>query len=121
MNVLRSFLGPKSKYNKEIPYTYEARVPVEMLEGEFNFYLADTICGLIEKLHRDGVEADKVQIFECGHQAETEIEKKFWLSKTGGWLFKPEICRSFEEHYPGHIHARSCSFEDRDKRGYGPF
>ncbi|MEO5353360.1 MAG: hypothetical protein H7835_09150 [Magnetococcus sp. XQGC-1] len=100
---------------------YEARVPVEMLDGEHRFYLADTVCALIEKLHRDNIEPGLVQIFEIGHDKESEIERKFWLSQDGKWLFKPDICRSFQEHYPGHIHQASCSFEDRDKQGRGPF
>jgi|SaaInl4_150m_RNA_FD_contig_21_2261734_length_408_multi_3_in_0_out_0_1 hypothetical protein len=121
MHFIRKFLGAKSRYNKDIPYMYEARVPIEMLEGEYRFYLADTVCALIEQLHRDGVGPDTVQIFEIGHDQEKEIERKLWLSPKGEWLFKPEICRSFEEHYPGHIQEKNCSFEDRDKRGRGPF
>lgn len=32
MNMLEKFLGPKSKYDKSLPYTYEARIPI--FEGE---------------------------------------------------------------------------------------
>jgi hypothetical protein len=121
MSIVSKLFGAKSKYNKDIPYMYEARIPVEMLEGEHHFYLADTICDLIEKLHGDEVDPEVVQIFEVGHDKEVEIERKFWLGPDGGWLFKPEICRSFETHYPGHIHKESCSFEDREKNSRGPF
>ncbi len=121
MNVIRKLLGPKSRYNKDIPHMYEARVPVEMLDGEHKFYLADTICALIEKLDADDVDPDVVRVYEISHDDEVEIERKFWLAPDGGWLFKPDICRSFEAHYPGHIHSDSCSFEDREKSGKGPF
>lgn len=121
MSLIRKILGAKSKYNKEIPYLYEARVPVEMLEGEHHFYLAETVCALIEKLHQDNIPPDRVQIFEINHGKESEIERQFWLSPEGGWLFKPDICRAFQDHYPGHIHDKTCSFDDRNKQGAGPF
>ncbi len=51
MGIIRKFLGPKSKYNKSLPYTYMAKVPI--IEGDdelFSHYFADTICGLVEYL-----------------------------------------------------------------------
>lgn len=36
------------------------------------------------------------------------------------WLFKPEICRAFETHYPGHIADATCSFRDRGRGATGP-
>ena len=55
MELTRKFVGAESKYDKSLPYTYEARVPI--IEGEdlYNYYFADTICGLFEYLEENGV------------------------------------------------------------------
>ena len=31
MNMLKTLLGPKSKYDKSLPYTYEAKVAIATL------------------------------------------------------------------------------------------
>jgi len=48
MSLLSKIIGPKSKYEKDIPYTYEARVKV--VDEEYNSFLADTICALVAHL-----------------------------------------------------------------------
>jgi hypothetical protein len=53
MGIIKNFIGPKSKYDKTIPYTYIAKV--QIIEGVtdenmMNYYFSDTICGLIEYL-----------------------------------------------------------------------
>jgi hypothetical protein len=120
MNIVRKILGPKSKYDKSIPYTYEARVP--LIEGKeaCNSYLSDTICGLIEYLDKNGIGPDEVEIFEVYLEQESLIEKKLYSTPDNRWILKPDICRSFEEHYEGHIEGGRCSFEDRDRKVYGP-
>ncbi|MBF0368022.1 MAG: hypothetical protein HQL52_01055 [Magnetococcales bacterium] len=121
MKIFQKIVGPKSRYDKSIPYLYEARYPIEGLEGTFHSFHAETVCSLVEQLHHTDMDPAKVRVYEVYQDQEKEIEKKFWLNEKGEWLFKPEICRSFEEHYPGHIHEKSCSFEDRDKTGHGPY
>jgi len=120
MGLIEKILGPKSKYDKSLPYTYEARV--RLFEGgeEYNSYLADTICGLVEYLHRNGIKPDEVQIVEVYQEQEFPIDAKRFTTPDHQWLFKPDICRAFEDHYKGHIHADSCSFDDRDCKGSGP-
>ena len=120
MGILTSVLGPKSKRDKSLPYTYEARVPV--IEGEdlCNYYLSDTICGLIEYLEKYKIKPDGVEIFEIYQNEENVIPQDFYLTKEGNWLHKPEICQCFKEHYKGHISEGTCSFKDRDRDGIGP-
>ena len=120
MSLLEKILGPKSKYDKTLPYTYEARIRI--LEGseECNSYFADTICGLVEYLHRNDIKPDEVQIIEVYQKQEFPIDAKLFATPDHQWLFKPDICRSFEEHYKGHIQDNICSFNDRDCKGSGP-
>ena len=56
MSIIEKIIGPRSKYDKSLPYTYMARVPV--IEGDeelFSHYFADTICGLIEYLDKNQI------------------------------------------------------------------
>lgn len=55
MNLIRKFIGPKSKYKDDIPYTYEARVSIFEAGSEYNSYIADTICALVEHLESKGL------------------------------------------------------------------
>ena len=120
MGLIEKILGPRSKYDKSLPYTYEARVRVFEGSEEYNSYLADTICGLVEYLHKNGIKPDEVQIFEIYQEQEFPVDARRYATSGQQWLFKPDICRAFEDHYKGHIHADGCSFEDRDRKGSGP-
>ncbi len=42
VGILRNLLGPKSKYDKSIPYTYEARVAIIEGAEDYNSYFSDT-------------------------------------------------------------------------------
>lgn len=121
MSVLEKILGPKSKYDKTLPYTYEARIPIFEGEEEYSSYLSDTICGLVEYLHQHGIAPDDVQIIEVYQQREEPIDTKLFTTSDHHWLFKPALCRSFERHYKGHIQENSCSFKDRNRAGSGPW
>ncbi len=120
MDMLRKLIGPKSKYDKSLPYTYEARV--QIIEGvdEYNFYLSDTICGLIEYLEKNEIKPKEVKIYEVYQSEEKVIQQDLYTTKEGGWLHRPEICQCFSEHYKGHIYKGGCSFMDRERNGIGP-
>lgn len=120
MNLVRKILGPKSKYDKSLPYTYEARVP--LIEGEeaYNSYFSDTICGLAEYLDRNEIKPENVRILEIFNEQESLLDPKLYAAAGNKWLSRPELCESFKEHYKGHIHNGHCSFEDRDHEGCGP-
>lgn len=120
MTLFEKILGPISKYDKSIPYTYEARSHILDGGDEYNSYFADTICGLVEYLHQRGLRPDEVQVFEVYQDRELQIDVALYTSPDREWLFKPEICHAFEQYYKGHIQESSCTFKDRDCRGSGP-
>ncbi len=119
MNIIRKLIGPKSKYEKSLPYTYEARVcVVEGVDIERTL-CSDTICGLVEGLQSEGIESTAVEIVEVHRDGERVIEGQLYTTRDGAWLTGPDLCASFKEHYPGHIHQGSCSFDDRDPKVSG--
>jgi hypothetical protein len=107
-----------------------ARVPA--LEGDkdlYNFYFADTICGLIEYLEKQDISPKETEVLGLYNQEEIPLAIECCISEDGKWLSRPEICRSLEnqykntleEKYKGHVEIGSCSYEDRDREGSGPF
>ena len=130
MKILKKVIGPKSKYDKTIPYTYMARVQIISNDsGIYNYYYADTICGLIEYLDEKEIEPQESEIFGVYLKYEVQLEIKYCTDKHGNWLKKPFICNALEKHfketleerYKGHVVSGSCSFEDRDTQGSGPY
>lgn len=115
MNLIRKMLGPKSKYAKDLPYAYEARVSLAGDAAVTATYLSDTICGLVEYLQQEGVDPGAVEILEVHQEHDVVLERDLYLGRAGEWLARPALCRSFETHYPGHIRADDCTFSDRDK------
>ena len=124
MGLLAKLLGPKSKYDESLPYTYEARVRIfeeaDDEGDEFKSFLSDTICGLIEHLQRSGIGPDEAELYEIYRKNETPIPASLLVDADGQWLTKQALCRAFEQHYPGHIQPGSCSFEDRERGCLGP-
>jgi hypothetical protein len=114
MSIVTKLIGPQSKYDKSIPYTYEARVAIIEGDDAYNSYLADTICGLISCLSKNGIVPDEVAIYEIYETGEKVIDHDLYVSKERCWLTKSELCQSFKEHYKGHISDSGCSFEDRE-------
>ena len=110
----------KSKHDKTLPYTYEARI--SLVEGDelYNSYFSDTICGLIDYLDSHAIQPEQVQLFEIYQGKEFPINIEYCLTEEKAWLFRPDICRSFRKHYKGHIEEGKCSFKDRNRTGYGP-
>ena len=120
MSLLENIIGPKSKYDATLPYTYEARIRMFEESDDYKSYFSDTICGLIEYLDRQQIAPPGVGIFEVYPEQEAPISARLFTTPDGKWLFKPDICRVFEQHYPGHIHGAICSFKDRARHGIGP-
>lgn len=121
MSILSRLFGARSKYDRSIPYLYEARKPIEQLDGEFRVYYAETICALLRRLTGEGVAPEEVRLYEVYRDREIELLVEHCVDAGGGWLDKPELCRSLEQHYAGHIHEGCCSFDDRKQQGQGPF
>ena len=120
MGLLEKILGPKSKYDESLPYTYESRIRIFEEDEEYNPYFQHTICGPVEDLHRKHIQPDRVQIFEIYQEQEFPIDALLFTTPDRQWLFKPDICRAFEAHYKGHIQDKTCAFKDRDRKGVGP-
>jgi len=118
--MLTKLIGPKSKHDKSLPYIYEAKVPIAEGVEMYNFYMSDTICGLIEYLEKNEIKPNGVEIYESFQNEEKVIQQDLYTTKEGDWLHKPELCQSFKEHYKGHISEGKCSFKDRDRIGIGP-
>ena len=127
MGIVRKVLGPLSKYDKSLPYTYMAKVNV--LEGDdelANYYFADTICGLVEHLDKNNIEPDEVELFGCYLKKEIPLDNDPLLTEYGKWLQLPELCRKLEGHYQktmddrykGHEAHSDCSFDDRSREAF---
>jgi len=132
MNVASKLFGPKSKYDKSLPYTYMAKIDVlngQSEEPVYDYYFADTICGLIEYLDEHDVHSDEIVVTGLYQSEEHELDKKVFSDRNGKWLKRPLLCRSIETHYEktkdefykGHVDEGECCFEDRERQGSGPF
>jgi len=118
MSLLSRVIGPKSKYEKDIPYTYEARIKI--VDEEYNSFIADTICALVEHLTKNKIKPNEVEFYEIFKNEERKLNTEYCISEQGEWLSRKELCIAFTEHYPGHIHETGCTFEDREKDIIGP-
>jgi hypothetical protein len=120
MGIVQKILGPKSKYDHSLPYTYEAREPIMEGDDTCNSYLSDTICGLIEYLAEHNMAPNTIELFEIYQEEEHPIDISLCINAEQRWLSKPELCFLFKEHYKGHIQDGKCSFRDRDRSCTGP-
>lgn len=121
MGVLRSVLGPQSKYDPRLPYTYEAKVAVPGVPGMTQSFIADTLCGLLERLAEEHVEPAEATLREIRPVGEVPIAVEHCLADDGFWLRRPEACRMFERLYAGHERHGRCCYRDRVRRADGPF
>lgn len=129
MGIVRKWLGPASKYDKSIPYIYEARV--DMLSGAsaepiFEHYFSDTICGLVNYLQENGIKPSEVALFGVFRDQEIPISVDGCTDGEDGWLERWDICKSLETQYEsthdrrfkGHVSGRPCAYVDRDRSGH---
>ena len=130
MGMLEKVIGPLSKYDPSLPYTYMAKVRVlESDETLVNHYFADTICGLIEYLEEKKISPAEVDLFGCYEGKEIQLDKDPLLSEESKWLTRPKLCKSLEDHfkktmderYKGHEAHSDCNFDDRERKGSGPY
>jgi hypothetical protein len=128
MGLLKRVLGPRSKYDKTLPYTYVAKYATIEGGGEYLYYFSNTICGLIECLDTHDLAPETVELFGVYREEEIPIPKEPCVDADGNWLKRPDICRSLERkfeqtreaRFKGHIEKGICSFDDRDREGEGP-
>jgi len=123
MSIVSKILGPKSKYDPSIPYTYMAEINVlggdEELEPLNVQCFSDTLCGLVEYLAKYMIEVDEVELYEVTQEGENKIKKELCLDDNNNWLSRPQICHSLEGYYKGHIDEKRCSYRDRNRDGGG--
>jgi hypothetical protein len=113
MKLSGMILRPKSKYEKDLPHTYEVKVKCPE-DDEYSYsYLTDTICGLVAYLDERKVSPDDVRIFEIYLDQEKELDVAMCTSSQQQWLSREELCESFKHYYEKHINEYSCTFSDR--------
>lgn len=124
MKFIRSILGPKSKYNKDLPYTYMAKIYALNNDKETSTsHFSDTICGLIDYLDENDINPETVKLFGIYRKKNIPLNIEYCISSSGRWLERPFICRSLENHYnetlkecyKGHRADGDCDFDDRDR------
>ncbi len=118
LNIVRKLLGPKSKYDKDLPYLYEARIPT--IEDHYKSFVSDKVCQLIGYLKKHGIQPGDTSLFEVYQQNERPIDLAICVDKSGQWLSREQLCYTFSAVYPGHIAESTCSFVDREDAVLGP-
>lgn len=132
MSIIRKFIGPKSKYDKNLPFMYEACIDVLYGQSDapvYNYYQCDTVCGLIEYLDENGIAPEDVELYGIYSGEKIQLDTNYCTNDEDEWLRRPEICIALEEHfretletqYKGHTAFEECDFDDRDRKGSGPF
>ncbi len=119
MSLLTRILG--SKYDKELPYAYEAVINV--LEDDDSMqvcYFSDTICGLTDGLARRRKNPRLVTIFEIFQGNRTLIPKDCYLGKDNEWLPRSALCHPMTSRYGEPSSQGSCPFCDRSATVCGP-
>ena len=132
MGILRNWLGPGSKYERDIPYGFEAQA--DALDGHgrtpaLQTYYCDTLCGLVELLAAHEIRSDEVEIFAVCRDGSPALECAILCDELGGWLQRPALCRALESYYResgdaryrGHLEQGRCRYADRERRGMGPW
>jgi hypothetical protein len=130
MSIRSALFGPASKYNRDIPYTYVARI--QAIEGDedlINEYFADTICGLIDYLKSHEIQPKDVRLLGLYLKQEIALDITYCINEQGDWLSPPRLCHELEEHYlqtmehvyKGHVEHGACSYDDRNRQGSGPY
>ncbi len=112
--VTVAIMGPRSRYQKALPYAYSARKRIFEDAEEHAWYVADTICQLIEQLVEAGVNGQDVELFEVFQQVETPIDRHLYCNEHGHWHLRPHLCHAFAHRYPSHpCDGSRCAFDDR--------
>jgi len=124
MNLIRKLFGARSKYDKNLPYSYEARIytVAQAVEEEEDFVscLSETICGLINHLMDNHTDPNQVRLFEIYVDRETPIPEACYMGEDGNWLPKEQLCELMTSRYGEAKTEHNCQFRDRDQTPVGP-
>ena len=99
MSMISRFIGPESKYDNSLPYTYEARVPVIEGDDDYNSYISDTICGLIQYLQDKNINPDEATLYEIYKEDEKIIDTKPTIRTNIGPALKISFTESADHSY----------------------
>ena len=82
MGFVRKVLGPSSKYDQTLPYTYMAKIIVieGMQDLDMQCY-ADTVCGLIDYLDEKGIPARDVELYAVYRTQEIQLDTKYCVDE----------------------------------------
>ena len=120
MSWAERLIGPQSKYDDSLPYSYEARVSVLEWDDAYNSYYSDTICGLINFLRQKNIQPNQVTLHEIYQGNEAKVETCLCLDDHDLWLSRPNLCKSLHGCNKRHIGSKHCSFQDQSRVAYGP-
>ena len=120
MKFLNKMLG--SKYNKKIPYTYQAIINVVEDDESLQIsYFADRICVLTNFLKKQQITPENVTILETYSGKETVIPPKDYMTiEDGKWLPKSKLCHPMTSRYGEPENEHNCQFRDRNTSISGP-
>ncbi|MCK5716464.1 MAG: hypothetical protein KAH77_03165 [Thiomargarita sp.] len=119
MNILPKIFG--SKYDKTIPYTYEAIVNIMEDDDAIKIsYMADKICTLINLLKKRQVDPKTVTMFEIYNGKDTLIPADCYMTEDDKWFPKTKLCRPMTSRYGEAKTDQNCQFRDRNNRICGP-
>ncbi len=128
MNIKNKILGPQSKYDSDIPFSYEARI--DSLDGlgddetGFGYFYSDTLCAMIQYLRDEEISPLDVKIYAVYENKELPIDVNPMITEKGDWICRPHLCSALEKQYrttlqpeyKGHHKQGDCSFDDRDDK-----
>ncbi len=115
MNFLTKRLG--SKYDKDIPYTYQAIINVVEDDDSIQVsYLADKICTLTNFLKKRHITPETVTLFEIFNGKETLISKECYMTEDGQWFSKSQLCQPMTGRYGEPKNEHNCQFRDRNNQ-----
>lgn len=116
-NIMETLFG--SKYNKKLPYTYEAVSVIVPDDNDpvLRHWHSDTICGLCSHLKSINEDPAEIIIYEVFDNKETIIPANVFM-ENGDWLSKEELCNA-HIRYGSVGNEFNCGFKDRNPRVIG--
>lgn len=105
-----------SKYNKRLPYTFEARINIVEDDPSFQTYLyADSFCALTNRLKKQLLDPKQVEIYEVFQNREGKVPEESYLSDEGRWEPRMKLCSSLCGRYRDPNVEPECEFSDRKR------
>ena len=93
MSLKRKFLGPKSKYDKSLPYTYMAKAQImKVIQIWFQHILQILFVDLLNIWMQRKITPNEAELFGIYRKDEIKLDKKILIDNKGNWLLRPEIC-----------------------------